>query len=103
MWAHPPVLDQYLSRLRERLPHRGATLEFLRVLELCRDHSLEEVAHAVGQAMASGSLGIETVLYFLRAGTAPRQPVALAMLASAPACPAVQERDLRQYDILLRR
>ena len=102
-WAHPPILDQYLVRLRERLPHRGATLEFLRVLELCRVHSLANVAHAVDRALASGSLGIETVLYFLHADTTSRQPLALAVMESAPPCPTVQERDLRQYDILLRR
>jgi hypothetical protein len=53
--------------------------------------------------MTSGSLGVETILYFLRAGTTSRQPQALAVLTSAPPCPTVQERDLRQYDLLLRR
>lgn len=102
-WAHPPILDRYLAKLRERFPQRAATLEFLRVLELCRAHSLAEVARAVEQTVASGSLGVETVLYFLRAGATFRQPLVLAELASAPLCPTVQARDLSQYDLLLKR
>lgn len=102
-WAHPPILDRYLAKLRERFPQRAATLEFLRVLELCRAHSLPEVARAVEQTVASGSLGVETVLYFLRAGATFRQPLVLAELASAPLCPTVQARDLSQYDLLLKR
>ena len=103
MWAHPPILDHYLAQLRDRLPPRAATLEFLRVVELCGLHPLEEVAQAVEQAMVSGSLGGDTVAYFLCAGAASRQPPTLLTLASAPPCPSVQKRDLSQYDLLLRR
>lgn len=102
-WAHPPALDRYLAELRERSPHRVATLEFLRVLELCHDYAVEEVARAVERAMASGSFGADTVAYFLRAGQGPGQPLLLTVLASAPPCPSVQKRDLTQYDLLLRR
>jgi hypothetical protein len=42
VWVLPPVLDRYLAELRERLPHRTATLDFLRVLELCLTHPLQE-------------------------------------------------------------
>jgi hypothetical protein len=101
MWNRPPVLDRYLARLRERLPHREATMEFLRVMELCVTHSLNEVAAAVEQAMTLGSLGAGTVAYLLRANGTAREP--LAVLASAPACPAVQSRDLNQYDRFIRR
>ncbi len=103
MWAHPPILDRYLVQLRDRLPPRAATLEFLRVVELCGLHPLEEVAQAVEQAMVSGSLGGDTVAYFLRAGSSPAQHPAPLMLASVPPCPTVQQRDLSQYDLLLRR
>jgi len=102
-WIHPPVLDLYLTELRARLPHRTAILDFLRVLELCLTHPLKEVAVAVEQAMASGSLGAETVLYFLRATQGPGRATAPAALASAPPCPTVRDRDLSQYDRLLRR
>ena len=102
-WAHPAVLDRYLAELRTRLPHRMATLEFLRVVEFCRLHRLEDVAMAVELAMTSGSLGAETVLYFLRATQGPGRATAPAALASAPPCPTVQDRDLSQYDRLLRR
>jgi len=103
MWAHPPILDHYLAQLRDRLPPRAATLEFLRVVELCGLHPLEEVAQAVEQAMVSGSLGGDTVAYFLRAGSSPAQHPAPLMLASVPPCPTVQQRDLSQYDLLLKR
>ena len=101
MWDRPPVLDCYLVRLRERLSHRAATLEFLRVMELCVTHSLYEVAAAVEQAMTLGSLGAGTVAYLLRTDRTPREPA--AVLVSAPACPPVQNRDLSQYDLVIRR
>ncbi len=101
MWQRPAVLDRYLARLRERLPHREATLEFLRVMELCVTHSLDEVASAVEKAMTSGSLGAGTVAYLLRADRTVRVPA--TVLASAPACPHVQDRDLSQYDRFIRR
>lgn len=101
MWTRPAVLDRYLTRLRERLSYRAATMEFLRVVELCVTHSLDEVATAVEQAITSGSLGAGTVTYLLRANRVARQPA--AVLASAPACPAVQDHDLSQYDCFIRR
>jgi transposase len=101
MWSHPLIFDRYLARLRERLPHREATLEFLRVMELCLTHSLDEVAAAVDQAMTLGSPGAGTVAYLLRANRSSREPA--AVLASAPTCPIVQDRDLSQYDRFIRR
>jgi transposase len=101
MWKRPAALDHYLARLRERLSHRAATLEFLRVMELCVDHSVDEVAIAVAQAMTLGSPNASTVSYLLRANRTPREPA--AVLVSAPACPPVQNRDLNQYDCFIRR
>lgn len=67
-----------------------------------RSYPLGEVARAVEQALNCGSVGVETVRYFLRAGMA--QPhIPAAMFAAAPACPQVHDRDLTQYDLLLRR
>ena len=103
MWARPAILDCYLARLRERLPHRAATMEFLRVMDLCVTHSLDEVAVAVERAMTVGSLGSDTVSYLLRADQLACQPVPTAVLVSAPSCPAVQPRDLSQYDRFIRR
>jgi len=101
MWNRPAVLDRYLARLRERLSYRAATMEFLHVMELCVTHSLDEVAAAVERAMTLGSPGAGTVAYLLRADRTPWEPA--AVLASAPACPAVQSRDLSQYDRFIRR
>jgi len=56
---------------------------------------------AVEQAMTLGSLGTGTVAYLLRANRTPREPA--AVLASAPACPHVMDRDLSQYDRFIRR
>jgi len=102
-WAHPPILDLYMGELRDRLPQRAATLEFLRVLELCHTHSLEKVARAVEEAMIAGSLGADTVTYLLRSDHSSAQHPASTMLTSAPSCPVVQGRDLSQYNLLLRR
>ena len=101
MWNRPAVLDRYLSRLRDRLSPRTATMEFIRVMELCVNHSLDEVATAVEQAMVLGSLRADTVAYLLRNNRTPRETVAI--LTSAPACPTVQDRDLSQYDCFIRR
>jgi hypothetical protein len=98
-WPHPPILDQYLSALRDRLPQRVATLEFVRVLELCSRYPLNQVAQGVEQALLSKSLSSDTVAYFLN--TSPvltGRPVPIPL-----AGPSVQERDLRQYDLLLGR
>jgi len=76
-------------------------MEFLRVMELCITHPVDEVAAAVEQAMTLGSLGSSTVSYLLRANRSPREIA--AVLASAPACPAVQDRNLSQYDRFIRR
>lgn len=101
MWKHPLVFDRYLAQLRERLPQREATMEFLRVMELCLIYTLDEVTAAVEQAMTCGSLGSGTVSYLLRANRSPRELA--AVLVSAPACPPVQDRDLSQYDRFIRR
>lgn len=103
MWTHPAVLDRYLARLRERLSHRMATMEFLRVVELCSNHSVDEVAEAVEQAMTLGSLGASTVAFLLRTNRTAFQPAPAAILTSAPACPSVHDRDLSQYDCFIRR
>lgn len=86
-WPRPPI------------PQRVATLEFVRVLELCSRYPLNQVAQGVEQALLSKSLSSDTVAYFLnssRAMTSRPVPIPLAG-------PAVQERDLRQYDLLLGR
>lgn len=101
-WPHPPAFDRYLEALRRRLPQRTATLQFLEVLEMTRSHPLRELATAVEKAMETGSLTPDTVRYFLRATATHRQSV-VSIIASAPACPQVQHRDLHQYDLLLRR
>ena len=103
MWARPAILDRYLSQLRERLSHRAATMEFLRIIEFCATHPLKKVAIAVEKAMLAGSLGADTVSYMLQTDQMACQPVPEAALASAPACPAVQSRDLSQYDRFIRR
>jgi transposase len=102
-WARPAILDRYLEALRERLPHRIATINFLEVLEMTRSHPIDAVARAVEQALAMGSIVPETVKYLLRSRNSPSQLSFLPLLVSTPASPRVQDRDLRQYDLLLRR
>jgi transposase len=102
-WPHPPVLDQYLAALRGQFPQRVATLEFIKVLELGSHHSLNQVAQGVAQALAARSLSADTVAYFLNTHQRTMKPPPPAVLAEAPACPQVQDQDLSQYDLLLRR
>ena len=80
-----------------------ATLEFIKVLELDSYYSLAQVARGVAQALGARSLRADTVAYFLNTdGRAMKSPPP-AVLAEVPACPQVQDRDLSQYDLLLRR
>src|ERR687891_84772 len=107
-WAHHSLflrafVDQYLSALRHRLPQRAATLEFVRVLELCSRHPLAQVAQGVEQALAARSLSSDTVAYFLNTGQGTTGGPPPAPLTRPPAGPSVQDRDLRQYDLLLGR
>ena len=102
-WPHPPVLDRYLAELRDRLPQRAATLEFVRVLELCSSHPLDQVAQGVEQALAAQSLSSDTVAYFLNTGQDMTGRPVPVPLATPPAGPVVQDRDLGQYDLLLGR
>jgi len=101
-WARPEAFNRYLEALRRRLPPRTATLRFLEVLEMARSRSLSDMATALDSATATGSLSPDTVSYFLRDAATDRWPVA-PVLASAPACPEVQPRDLSQYSLLVRR
>ena len=101
-WPRPEAFDRYLEVLRRRLPPRTATLRFLEVLELARSRSLTEMAAALDRALATGSLALDTVEYFLRDAAAARHP-AVPVLTSAPSCPEVQPRDLIQYSLLVRR
>jgi len=101
-WARPEAFDHYLEALRRRLPPRIATLRFLEVLELARSRSLTDMAAALDRALATGSLALDTVEYFLRDAATDRRP-AVPVLASAPSCPEVQPRDLSQYSLLVRR
>jgi hypothetical protein len=80
-----------------------ATLEFVRVLELCSHHPLNQVAQGVEQALVSKSLSSDTVTYFLNTShpmTGGPIPLPLTRPLTGP---SVQERDLRQYDLLLGR
>jgi hypothetical protein len=73
------------------------------VLELCSRYPLDQVAQGVEQALLSKSLSSDTVAYFLNTDpgmTSSPVPIPLTRL---PAGPSVQERDLRQYDLLLGR
>ena len=63
--------------------------------------AVHERCYGREQAMTLGSLGAGTVAYLLRANRTPREPA--AVLASAPSCPPVQDRDLSQYDLFIRR
>ena len=101
-WSRPEAFDRYLEALRRRLPPRTATLRFLEVLELAQSRSLSEMAAALDRALATGSLALDTVEYFLRDAATGQRP-AIPVLASAPSCPDVQPRDLSQYSLLVRR
>jgi len=101
-----PAAGDSLARVRRAIIDELIDNELL-IQQASADTSIkvtdQEVAAAVEQAMASGSLGSGTVAYFLRASQLGGQPAPAMMLALAPACPPVQDRDLRQYDCFIGR
>jgi len=73
------------------------------VLELCSSHPLPQVAQGVEKALAARSLSSDTVAHFLNTGQGRGDRPVPAPLTSPPVGPSVQDRDLRQYDLLLGR
>jgi transposase len=99
----PPVYEVLLSRLREQWPEGRGVREFIRVLNLHRQHPAELVQQAVEQAIAYGSVHADGVELCLHQLTAPDTVVLSLDLSDHPQLGVVgaESPDLACYDRLL--
>jgi len=101
----PPVYETLLSHLREQWPDGRGVREFVRILNLHREHPVERVQQAVEQALAYGCPHADGVMLCLRQLTAS-EPLVLSLdLSDHPELLAVatEAPDLACYDQLLDR
>jgi transposase len=68
-WSLPAVFSHYHMQLKDRLGHSGGTKEYIRILMLLKENSMEEVSAAVKKAAGLGVCsidGVKNLLYQLR-------------------------------------
>jgi transposase len=106
-WARtwPPIFRQYLAALRQARP-AGATREFIRILQLRRCASEEELATALEHALARACFSAEGVEQLVRQALLPAMPTTLLDLAATPTLAPLDQvhiplPDLQQFERLL--
>jgi hypothetical protein len=99
----PASYETMLSILRDRLGNNKGTRDFVRILQLHRDHSSEEVGRAVEQALEYCSCSHDAVKHLL---LSQRTPVQTSVPLDPDLIPGITDRwitgsDLNRYDALL--
>jgi transposase len=99
----PAAYETMLSILRNRLGDNKGTRDFVRILQLHKDHSSAEVDRAVEQALEYCSYGHDAVKHLLLFQKPPAQTI---VPLDADAIPGITDRwiassDLNRYDALL--
>jgi transposase len=99
----PPIYETLLNHLREQWPDGRGVREFVRILNLHREHPAERVQQAVEQALAYGCPHADGVMLCLHQLAEP-EPIALSLdLSNHPELltVATEGPDLACYDQLL--
>jgi transposase len=101
----PPVYERFLGRLQQQGLNGQSIREFVRVLELHRDHPAKLVTQAVEQALEYGCIHADGVKLCLRQLLNPDTALPSLSLADLPPWATVGEQspDLTCYDQLLER
>jgi len=99
----PATYETMLSILRDRLGNNKGTRDFVRMLQLHKDYSSEEVGQAVEQALEYCSYSHDAVKHLLLSG---RTPVQTSVPLDPDLIPGITDRwiagsDLNRYDALL--
>ncbi len=99
----PAAFETMLSILRKRLGINKGTRDFVRILQLHKDHRAGEVREAVEEALAYGTYGYDSVKNLLI--SRKKEPVNIIALDS-DLMPGITDRqmpsvDLHRYDLLL--
>jgi len=99
----PPVYETLLSRLREQWPDGRGVREFVRILNLHRQHPAERIQQAVEQALTHGCPHADGVMLCLHQLTEPDPIVPSLDLSSHPELltVATEAPNLACYDQLL--
>ena len=99
----PMAYETMLSILRDRLGNNKGTRDFVRILQLHKDHPAEEVGRSVEQALEYCSYGHDAVKHLL---LSRRTPVQTSIALDPDLMPGITDRwiadvDLNRYDALL--
>jgi len=99
----PPVYETLLSRLREQWPNGQGVREFVRILNLHREHPVEQVQQAVEQTLAYGCPHADGVTLCLHQLTEPEAIIRSLDLSDHPELltMATEAPDLTCYNQLL--
>ena len=99
----PPVYEQLLAYLRAHQPEGEAIPEFVRILGLHHEYSMEQIEQAITLALAQGGVHFEGIRLRLRQDQPTDMPPAPLDLSQRPALAGVAQapRDLREYNVLL--
>ncbi|MDQ1238369.1 MAG: hypothetical protein QG577_554 [Thermodesulfobacteriota bacterium] len=96
-WTLPPVYEMYRHRLKERLEGSRGIKEYIRVLLLLKDHSMDKVTAAVEKALSCGIYGYDGVANLLYQADQP----AIESLCLWVDSPPVVPNKVDQFDFLL--
>jgi len=97
-WPLPPVYDLYRRHLKERHEGSRGIREYIRVLMLLKDHSVDDVTAAIEKALSYGICSYDGVTNLL---CQTHQPV-LEPLSLRVNSPPVWPNRVDQFDLLLR-
>ena len=99
----PPVYERLLARLQSQWPDGQGIRQFIRVLNLHRDHPAQLVEQAIGQALTYNCAHADGVELCLRQLLRPEPILPVLDLSDHPKLAVIgqQELDLNCYDQLL--
>jgi len=97
-WPLPPAYDMYRRRLKERHEGSRGIKEYIRVLMLLKDHTVDDVTAAVEKALSYGIHSYDGVINLLYQIQQPAtEPLCLRVNS-----PPVWPNRVGQFDLLLR-
>jgi hypothetical protein len=99
----PPAYEALLTQLREQWPDGQGIREFVRILDLHRDHPAEQIQQAIERALEYGCPHADGVMLCLHQLSEPDSDVLSLDLSDHPNLidVATEEPDLACYDQLL--
>jgi transposase len=99
----PPIYERLLKHLQAKLPEGEGVREFIRILRLHDEYTIETLVEAISQALEYGCGQLDCVQLCLRQITTPETSFSALDLTAHPELSGVGEQpiDLSRYDRLL--